>query len=65
VIWVPFLRVFGSTLGEFREGYSIKNSMQRSIKGTMILHMKSEDLYFFLASSLQVSHGARKAAISK
>ena len=65
VIWVPFLMVFGSTLGEFCEEYSIKNSMQRSRKATMILHKKSEDVYFFWASSVQVSHAARTAATSK
>ena len=65
VIWVPFLMVFVSTLGEFREGYSIKNSMQRSRNATVILHKKSEDVYFFLGSSVQVSHAARTAATSK
>ena len=65
VLWVPFLMVFWSTLGEFCEEYSINNSMERSGKATMILHKKSEDVYFFWASSVQVSHAARTAATSK
>ena len=65
VIWVPFLMFFGLTVGEFCEEYSIKNSMQRIRKATMILHKNSEDVYFFWAPSVQVSHAAITAATSK